>query len=572
MTERRSWDRCFRRVAIVAVAILGGGCGIEAMPAGARVGQGDPPCVLGLPDKVDLGVVPPGFQVPVPVEARNQRPDAACRVNSVRLESCDEAFSLGSTEPFTVGPGAAVEVPVNFRAEGNGQRACELVLGFGAGEPAKRIELAALVSSSCLHVTPEVRFPDTRESCVRTLPVRIYSSCGPELVLEGIELTSPAFVVVEPPALPAVIPQLEEVVLTVGFVPVSSRTETALLALKFAGATAPVNVSLRGSGSAPEPDRFLQAPKPKLDVLVVMENNDSMVNNWHVTGNLRKLPEYLAAQYVDFHLGVTTTGLEPGGNCPGGVRGAEDGRLFPVVGNGVRWIDSDTANPASAFAANLNVGACRTGASMPFEAAVRALTPPVIDHADDPRHPEPQDGNLGFLRPEAGLRLIFVSDHDDESSGSVAEYRTTLRSVKPSGDVGLYVFAGDPGEGCAGPAGRAEPGDRLHILATAGGPGSFASLCQRDWELDLREMSMVDHSIQTCFFLTREPVDRDGDGAVGEGDFLVRVNGETVPPIGSRGQDLWTYQADLPNAICFHPLAVPAPGSEITVDYRSPCE
>jgi hypothetical protein len=566
-----STGRCLRWVALAVAAGFAGGCGVGDLPAGARVSKGNPPCVLGVPEVVDVGAVPPGIRVPVKVEARNQRPDTACRIDSMRLEACAPGFALESTGPLDLGPGGTAPVSLTFQGEEGPPRTCELVFGLGTEQPERRVALRAQVSSSCLEVTPEVRFPGAFDGCPQASSITIFSTCGPELVLAGITTTSPAFQVVDPPPFPVVIPRLEERVLTVGFVPVASGNETGLLLLQFEGATAPVTVDLWGYGSVPRPDVFQQTPKPKVDLLVVLENASSMTHNQHAAGNLEQLPSYLAAQHADFHLGVTTTGLDPGGYCPGGVGGGEDGRLFPVVGNRPRWIDPDTEDPTEAFAANLAVGACRTGPSQPFEAAVRALGPPVIDHDDDPRHPEPHDGNLGFLREDAELRLLFVTDHEDESPLTPLEYRSALGGLKPPGKVSFYAFAGEPGEGCSGPSGRAEPADRLHLLATAGGPGFFASLCQRDWEEDLRDVAAVPVSFQTCFFLGREPGDRNGNGAVDERDFEVQVNGEEVPPVAANGVVLWTYQDDV-NAICFQPQAVPELGSEVVVDYGNRCE
>ena len=79
-------------------------------------------------------------------------------------------------------------------------------------------------------------------------------------------------------------------------------------------------------------------------------------------------------------------------------------------------ITSETPNPASVFNTIVNVGVTGSPYELGLEAARMALTSPVIDNQ-----------NAGFLRDDASLSLIFVSDEEDGSpDGSMITSTTFL--------------------------------------------------------------------------------------------------------------------------------------------------
>jgi hypothetical protein len=255
----------------------------------------------------------------------------------------------------------------------------------------------------------------------------------------------------------------------------------ATLRLGFADGMNGAPVALRGaglSGVAME-DVFHQNGRPKADVLFVIDNSEEMTEALPtLANNLRPFLSFAQAQQIDFRIGVTTTGLEPGGDCPGGVGGGEDGRLFPVDG-AVRFVTPETPDLEARWTANFQVGACRDGPNQILEAALRAATPPVADSADDPRHPEPADGNAGFLRPEAYLSVVAVTNRPDTSPGTANGYFQALQDVKGYRNAHLFRFSaitGDGETGCARDAQTAAPGDRLLELVGKTGGGVFQSI------------------------------------------------------------------------------------------------
>lgn len=168
----------------------------------------------------------------------------------------------------------------------------------------------------------------------------------------------------------------------------------------------PYRVSLRGRAAERDVrrDEFEQGRRPEVDVLVVVDNGATPAEESPLLAEVASLLDLAIATELDARFAVTTTGLvaEPGGGCPGGVDGGEDGRFFPVDHSRPRIVDEHPGTRET-LAANLAVGACHTAPPQTLEAMIRALTPPLSTRADDPRHDEVDCGNLGFLRPEASI-------------------------------------------------------------------------------------------------------------------------------------------------------------------------
>jgi len=316
----------------------------------------------------------------------------------------------------------------------------------------------------------------------------------------------------------------------------------------------------------------------KLDVLWVMDNSGSSVIGRPLIASLWTDFVNDAAD-VDFHVGVTTTGLTPGGQCPGGALGGENGRLFPVDGTSPRIISSamTPADQDQAWRNNAQVGDCHYD-EQPYEAARLALSPPLVDHADDPGTLEPNDGNVGFLRADADLAIVFVTDERDHASdlpGNTwlpADYVDFFQSLKPGRPeaVKLHLVGGDRSgvpRSC-----QVDDGDRLLVGVDATG-GSFFDICtpQADWAAMVQDLSLsVFGHTGATYRLTGAPEDSNGDGVVDERDVEVKVDGVQLAPISPLGDIVWSLDADT-NTIRFEPPWVPATSSQVEVGYSTGC-
>ncbi len=538
-------------------------------------------CELVHAEAVDFGAVPPGVGGERELVLEN-RGDAGCDITGLRLEGCGGAFTVGGM-PGTVGipPGLRWPIVVGFRPTEEGEQAC--ALAFDVDDPVlplRTVVLRGRGEPGCLAVEPrELRFGPVAIGCgTGAAPVAVTNGCDVPVVLDEITLAgAPPFALADSPLLPLGLAAPGEASFEITYRPLEVGSHTGTLRLGFEGLD-PVTIAL--SGLAEEApwitDTFAIPPRPQIDILFVIDNGTGMAEHESgVLANLQTFLSFLQAHDLDFHVGVTTTGLEPGGDCPGGVGGGEDGRLFPVLGETVRFLTNETPDLESQWRANVSVGACRTGPNQVFEAAVRALTPPVVDAADDPRHDEPADGNAGFYRPDARLSVIAITDRDDDSPETPARYWSVLQGLKGYRNTHLFDFSaitGDPGTGCGSAGhGDASPGDRLVDLVGRTDGGMFSSICEPDW-IEVWSWGRAFNWPRNCHYLSATPLDANGNGEIldTEGELEVRVNGALVASRDEEGQVYWEYD-HLQQAVCFRPLALPEPGSAIEIGYRVGC-
>ncbi|MFP2906642.1 hypothetical protein ACLESD_16585, partial [Pyxidicoccus sp. 3LFB2] len=322
----------------------------------------------------------------------------------------------------------------------------------------------------------------------------------------------------------------------------------------------PLRVPLRGRGLRGKADRFIQRSEPKVDLLFVIDNSGSMAEEQQsLSENFKALSAQAASWGVDYRIAVTTTGLEgsPDGwtICPGGVAGGENGRLFPADNSSPRIITPATPNAEAVFASNVKVGICHWD-EQGMEAMSRALSAPLASSEDDPSTPLPQDGNAGFLREEATLAVIFISDEDDFSGGvypsprPVSVYEDFLLSLK-GGDRSKFSVSAIVGPRDLGTCPTANSsGTRYIELAEATG-GVVESICTPDWTSALRKLSKSAFAPNRAFPLTGTPSDASR--------ITVRVDGSPV----SAG---WTFDPPA-HAVIFDTSAAPPPASAVEVVY-----
>ncbi len=94
----------------------------------------------------------------------------------------------------------------------------------------------------------------------------------------------------------------------------------------------------------------------------------------------------------------------------------------------------DRATQISTFRNSISVGTCGNGQENGLEAMLKAL-----------QQTQPGGCNANFLRPEANLLLVFVSDEDDNGTTLIDTYVTELARFKPYAQIRVATVVGSVG-------------------------------------------------------------------------------------------------------------------------------
>jgi len=247
-----------------------------------------------------------------------------------------------------------------------------------------------------------------------------------------------------------------------------------------------------------------------MDIVFVVDNSGSMQEEQsNLASNFPMFASLLEAYTVDngtpldFRVALTTTGrdinytLDLGGGLgmlPTSEQG-ENGEFQNNCNSSKRWLERSDANMAQALACRANVGTMGPGFEMPLLMSKWALKERAADT------------NAGFLRDDALLAVVILTDEDDQST-TQNNFTVSITSQppidwNPQDQVTFFdglkgnrtrwaagVIAGD-GD-CSSSFGNAADGVRLKQFVTlANGNGStqavFSSICNGDLTKGLKD-------------------------------------------------------------------------------------
>jgi hypothetical protein len=258
--------------------------------------------------------------------------------------------------------------------------------------------------------------------------------------------------------------------------------------------------SLGGTG-APAPEQKAEECT-KMDIVFIVDDSGSMKEEQeNLAANFPKFVEKIqsfttkSGEKLDWRLAVTTTGRNltysvatPFGPMAMTEKG-DDGafRMKKECGTTKRWVEKNDPNAVKEFSCLAKAGTSGASIEMPLYATELAL----VDRMKD-------GTNAGFLRPDALLAVVILTDEDDCSREDnnftvsdetcdqmkevrpVAEYKQMLDTVaNGAGRWATAVIAGD--KQCSSAFGDAIEAKRLKdFVALAGKNGTFASICDGD--------------------------------------------------------------------------------------------
>jgi hypothetical protein len=389
--------------------------------------------------------------------------------------------------------------------------------------------------------------------------VVIVNRCDHAADLSGLALTGCAGAcpfTVSGPILPATLAAGQSALASLGYVP-SQAADTASLEVTETGQV-PLAVALTGHGvqSAAEMDTLSPGPN-KVDVLLVVDDSGSMASKQAALG--QHFADFVgAAGGVDFQIAVTSTStqVDSPANCTvtgfGSVAGC--GHLAGPI------LTRQTPGLAQVFAAQVALGVQGDSTEQGFGGAFEALAATAIYGGPA----------ATFLRPDARLAVVVMSDASDQSNQPAAYYLRYFDEVKASTGVQVVTLSAISSTGASPPAAQAatctydgtNAVPNPYAVAAAETGGAFEEICSADWA---GTMSRIGRAVFAPTTITSLALHRD---AAAGGVVSVAVNGAPLAGGIQGGATGWWLDAEI-NAIHFNqPVALT---STVAVAYARSC-
>ena len=502
-------------------------------------------CALTVsPLALQFGVVERGRVATLPVVVSDTGA-APCSLSNVRVAG-DAAYRSLNAADVVLMPGTSARFDITYTPTESADAYGSLELDSDdASQPAVRVPLAGSSVVGALHALPsEVDFSVIPPGCGSpTRAVMLYNTGATAVtVLRAyLDLSTSSEYELSPAPIPSSIPAGGELRLELRYRPRDVGEDLGALFIEHTDSLFPLMIPLRGrSDFAPTlTDRFTQLPAPTVDVLFVVDNSGSMAEEQANLGaNFGAFLTYAESTGVDYQIAVTTTDVD--------VLGAR-GHFSRQGGSSI--ITPRTPDAARVFLGNTNVGTNGSSSEQGLEAAFLALSEPLISTS-----------NRSFVRPDASLAVIVVSDEEDQSSRTPAFYESFFWNIKGLHNRSQFSFsaivvpsANDPLCGSFGPS----PGARYIEVAQATG-GVVESICTANWGATLQNIGLGTFGLRSRFTLAAQAIPTS---------IVVTVDGV---PMSSGGGAQWTYDPAT-NSVAFRPGFAPIAGAVVEVSYQVAC-
>lgn len=287
----------------------------------------------------------------------------------------------------------------------------------------------------------------------------------------------------------------------------------------------------------------------KVDIIWVVDNSGSMADDQQALAtNFELFINGFIERDTDYKMGITTTDT----TGTGGVfkhNGEFQGNV-PVLTSAM-----DQNSVKQNFMQNVQVGTNGSGRERGLDAATRAIARNTLVTSD----------NFNFLREDAFLAVIIISDENDQSANSTESYVQSLKNAKAdSNKIAVYSIVDTQTQSYFDPYTSPvnfniwwqtfiTPGGSRYMRASEE-TGGFSQNIFGDYSNSLINISTDIVDLINSFQLANIPIINTIE---------ITVNGVLVSEDSING---WTYHQDT-NSIMFNGTAVPAAGAAINVDY-----
>jgi hypothetical protein len=452
--------------------------------------------------------------------------DQTLELQNVSLEDNSAPYDIGAVGSMVVPPGEATNFTVTFApVTANEATGRVQVLSNDPDEAVAYVDLLGEGQAPAIELTPvSYDFGAPNVGCEQLLTVEVRNVGNQELIIDGTEFVSasPEFSYDADTVIngeyPWTLQPDDFLEVKVGYLAWDDTIDQAYLKVYSNDPyqeTAQAQQFGTGDEGNKKTDEFDQPLNGAADILFVVDNSSSMTaEQASLNANFSVFATGLDELDVDFHIALITV---------------EDPEFVGAV------ITPDSGDVAGEFIDQSTMPIISGVSEQPSEMAYQATQ---------------VGGDAGpggeFLRDEAKLSIIFISDEVDESRASWETYLAHFQSLKAdASDFVAHAISGNYPGGCA----DASATNKVYEMTVETG-GLYLSICSEDWAAHLD--ALVEGSTYNLaeFDLSEDPVPET---------IQVTVDGVAV----TTG---WYYDEE-ENAVVFYETDVPEGGSHIEVTY-----
>ena len=287
-----------------------------------------------------------------------------------------------------------------------------------------------------------------------------------------------------------------------------------------------------------------------VDIIWIVDNSGSMEDEQNdIADNFENFIDSFVTSNTDYRMGISSTDT----SGPGGVY-KHDGEFLgrvPVLSSEMSAYDVKRN-----FMRNMQLGIGGSGRERGLTAATRALR----------KNDNQESNNYGFLRENAFLAVIIVSDENDCSLDSTLSYIEAIKSYKAGTPerVAIYSIVDTERESYEDPYttpidrdiyydGWINPGG-LRYMRAADETGGFSKDIHDDFAESLVDIGSDIVELTNSFKLQNVPI---------ISSIVVKVNGNEIVEDEDNG---WKYD-DSTGSVVFTGTAIPQAGASISITY-----
>lgn len=498
--------------------------------------SGSGPAIQVTPTYLDFGSLSSGDDAMVRTFTIKSVGADSLHVDSVFISAEDAGFTiLTDTSGFVLEPGDSADVDVAFEPVSSTNTANAIVGSDDPENPQVAVELYGEAEGALLEIDPDpMDFGETYVGCSKDNTIELNSVGTDTLIISDLSFAGDGFTLNTGYSLPITLAPGESFPLEFTFEPTSETVFNGALTVTSNEPMGVRTATQTGTGdfAISYTDEWVVPADPPTDIMFIVDQSGSMDDDQRALAeNFRSFISALNTYSDNWQIIVANN--DEGCNTTG-------------------ILTADTAGYETAFEEGVREG------SGTYIVDYEALLVPAANGVENT---DAGECNEGFMRPDALLHIVAVSDEPEQSDCedifSPCESRweeLVDEMILKKGSASLTkvsAVAGPVPSGCTSSGNSAEAGTGYAEAVDATG-GVFLSICA-DWGTSVEELAEASIQ-QDTFELSHNAY---------EPSIVVTVNGATV----SSG---WHYDEDT-NAVIFDTDA-PDEGAAVSISYGAPVD